>query len=64
MSARPLAVFLGALAVAGPLGYGLLSDGGGSPIAAGETMPDAEPPTLDGGGTGTISEHRGKWLPR
>jgi len=62
VSARALAVFLAVLGVIGLLGYGLLSKGNGSLIAVGETMPDAELPTLDGKGTGSISDHRGKWV--
>ena len=61
MSARALAVFLGVLAVIGLLGYGLLSKGANA-VAAGEPIPDFELPTLDGSGTGTIAEHRGKWV--
>jgi len=62
VSARSLAVFLAVLAVIGLLGYGLLTKGSGALVAVGEQMPDAELPTLDGEGTGSISDHRGKWV--
>ena len=61
MSARALAVFLGALAVIGLLSYGLLTKGS-SAVAVGQPIPDLELPKLDGTGSGGISEHRGKWV--
>jgi thiol-disulfide isomerase/thioredoxin len=61
MGAKSFAVFIGVLAVIGLLGYGLLSKAEGS-LQVGEPAPDKELPTLDGSGSGSIADHRGKWV--
>jgi peroxiredoxin len=61
MSARVLGVVISVLAVVGLLGYGLLSKGGAA-INLGDPAPDKELPTLDGTGTGKISDYRGRWV--
>jgi cytochrome c biogenesis protein CcmG/thiol:disulfide interchange protein DsbE len=61
VSARTFAVFMGVLALIGLLAFGLLSKGTDA-LAVGEPIPDAELPRLDGGGTGSIADHRGKWV--
>ncbi|MGH2991016.1 MAG: TlpA family protein disulfide reductase [Solirubrobacterales bacterium] len=61
MSARAFAVFIAALALIGLLGFGLAtkeSEG----IAVGEPAPEAELSSLEGEGTGSIAEYRGKWV--
>lgn len=49
------------LAVAGLLGFGLLSKGGAN-IAVGEAAPSGDLPRLDGNGTGSLSDYRGRWV--
>jgi cytochrome c biogenesis protein CcmG/thiol:disulfide interchange protein DsbE len=49
------------LAVIGLLGFGLLSKGEAK-IAVGDAAPDKELQTLDGTGTGSIADYRGKWM--
>lgn len=49
------------LALVGLLGFGLIAKGSGN-LEVGEPVPDAELPRLDGSGTGTISEYRGRWV--
>ena len=49
------------LAVIGLLGFGLLSKGEAK-IAVGDAAPDKELQTLDGTGTGSIADYRGKWV--
>jgi len=61
VSARALAAFLAVLAVVGLLGFGLLSKGEAK-IAVGEAVPDRELPRLAAPGTGSIGEHRGRWV--
>ncbi len=61
MGARTFAVFLGVLALIGLLGFGLLTKGE-SAVAVGEPIPDAELPTLDGAGSGSIADYRGDWV--
>jgi cytochrome c biogenesis protein CcmG/thiol:disulfide interchange protein DsbE len=61
MSARSFAVVLGVLAVIGLLGFGLLAKGETS-LALGEPVPDRALPRLEGSGTGSISDYRGKWV--
>ena len=52
---------MGVLALVGLLAFGLLSKGTDA-LAVGEPIPDAELPRLDGEGTGSIADHRGKWV--
>ena len=61
MSARTFAVSIGVLAVIGLLGYGLLTKGEEA-LAIGEPIPDTELATLDGEGTGSVSDYRGEWV--
>ncbi len=61
MSARAFAVSLGVLALIGLLGFGLLTKGGAD-IAAGEPAPEAELTQLDGSGTASLADYRGKWV--
>jgi thiol-disulfide isomerase/thioredoxin len=61
VSARSFLSFLGVLAVVGLLGFGLLSKGEAK-IELGEPVPDRELPRLPGPGTGSIGDHRGKWV--
>ncbi len=52
---------MGALAILGLLGFGLLSKGTDA-LAVGDAIPDAELPRLDGEGTGSIADYRGDWV--
>jgi cytochrome c biogenesis protein CcmG/thiol:disulfide interchange protein DsbE len=61
MSGKTFAVVMVVLAVVGLLAYGLLSKGGQT-IAAGDPAPDKELSTLDGSGSGRISDYRGRWV--
>ena len=61
MSARAFIAVLAALAIVGLLGFGLLAKGEAS-VEVGSPAPDAELPTLDGEGTGRISDYRGDWV--
>jgi cytochrome c biogenesis protein CcmG/thiol:disulfide interchange protein DsbE len=61
VSARTFLASLAVLAVIGLLGFGLLSKGEAR-IALGEPVPDRELPVLGGGGSGSIGEHRGRWV--
>jgi cytochrome c biogenesis protein CcmG/thiol:disulfide interchange protein DsbE len=61
MSARSFAVVMGVLAVIGLLGFGLLAKGETS-LALGEPVPDKALPRLEGSGSGSISDYRGKWV--
>ena len=49
------------LAVLGLLGYGLLSRGEKA-LAVGDPAPDKELATLDGSGTASLADYRGRWL--
>ncbi len=61
MSARTFAVTLGVLALLGLLGFGVVSKGSGT-LQAGDTAPTTELPVLNSDVTGSIADHRGKWL--
>ncbi|MEK6276959.1 MAG: TlpA disulfide reductase family protein [Actinomycetota bacterium] len=61
MSARSFAVFCAVLAVVGLLGFGLLSKGGAS-VDVGDPVPEGPLPRLDGNGTGTVADYRGRWV--
>ena len=52
---------MGVLALVGLLTYGLVTKGEGR-IEPGETFPTTELTRLDGGGSGAISDFRGKWV--
>jgi cytochrome c biogenesis protein CcmG/thiol:disulfide interchange protein DsbE len=60
MSARTLAVFIGALALVGLLGYGLAAKGEGT-LAVGDPIPTTELPVLGGEGAGSLADQRGRW---
>jgi cytochrome c biogenesis protein CcmG/thiol:disulfide interchange protein DsbE len=49
------------LAVIGLLGYGLLNKGAEA-LELGETVPASTLPTLDGEGSGSIADYRGRWV--
>jgi cytochrome c biogenesis protein CcmG/thiol:disulfide interchange protein DsbE len=61
VSTRSLLAFLAVLAVVGLLAFGLLNKGAAT-IAVGDPAPDKILPTLPGPGTGSIADHRGKWV--
>ncbi len=61
MSVRAFVAFLAVLAVVGLLGFGLLSKGEAE-IALGEPVPDRELPLLEGEGSGSIADYRGRWV--
>jgi thiol-disulfide isomerase/thioredoxin len=61
MSARSLAVFLAALALIGLLAFGLISKNSNA-LAIGDAPPDGSLPKLDGGGSGSIADYRGRWV--
>ena len=63
MSARTFAVVMAALAVVGLLTYGLVKKGGAS-VAIGDPIPNATTPLphLDGAGTGSVADYRGRWV--
>ena len=61
MSARAFAAALGVLAVVGLLGFGLASKGG-SQVEEGDAAPEVTLPRLDGDGTGSLADYRGKWV--
>jgi cytochrome c biogenesis protein CcmG, thiol:disulfide interchange protein DsbE len=61
VSVRAFAATLGVLAVIGLLGFGLIAKGGAE-IAVGDPAPDAELPALDGDGTGSLADYRGRWV--
>jgi cytochrome c biogenesis protein CcmG/thiol:disulfide interchange protein DsbE len=61
VSARSLAAFLGALAVVGLLGFGLLREGDAG-IDLGAPVPDEPLPRLGAPGEGSVADHRGDWV--
>ena len=63
MSVKGFAAFMGVLAVIGLLGFGLLSESEGA-LTEGDPAPGAgdELEQLDGTGTGSIADLRGKWV--
>ena len=61
MSTKAFGAFMGVLAVLALLGFGMFSGGGGS-VGSGEEVPATELPTLEGDGTGSLADHRGKWV--
>jgi cytochrome c biogenesis protein CcmG/thiol:disulfide interchange protein DsbE len=52
---------LAVLAFVGLLTFGLLSKGS-SGVALGEVAPDSPLPRLEGGGSGSLAEYRGRWV--
>ncbi|HET9198493.1 MAG TPA: TlpA disulfide reductase family protein [Solirubrobacterales bacterium] len=61
MSTRSLIAVLGVLAVVGLLVFGLASKGS-SRLQAGDAVPTASLPQLEGGGTESLADYRGKWV--
>jgi cytochrome c biogenesis protein CcmG, thiol:disulfide interchange protein DsbE len=61
VSARAFAATLGVLAVIGLLGFGLIAKGADD-LAIGDPAPDAELPMLEGGGSASLADYRGKWV--
>jgi cytochrome c biogenesis protein CcmG, thiol:disulfide interchange protein DsbE len=61
VSARTFAIFIGALAVLGVLGFGLVS-AGNPPLERGDPMPATELERLGEEGTGSLADYRGKWV--
>jgi len=61
VGARSFLIFLAVLAVVGLLGFGLLSKRG-TRVAVGDPVPDRELPRLGSEGTGSIADHRGRWV--
>ena len=61
MSARALLAFVAVLALVGLLGYGLLSKGS-TGVALGEAAPAGPLPRLEGKGSGSLADYRGRWV--
>lgn len=61
MSARSFIVVMAVLAVVGLLVYGLASKGG-SRLEEGEAAPTAALPRLEGGGSESLADYRGRWV--
>jgi len=61
LSARAVIAVLAVLALVGLLTFGLLSKGS-SRIAVGEVAPASTLPQLEGGGSGSLSDYRGRWV--
>jgi cytochrome c biogenesis protein CcmG/thiol:disulfide interchange protein DsbE len=56
-----LIAVLAVLAVVGLLAYGLLSKGS-SGVALGDVAPKGSMPRLEGGGSGSLADYRGRWV--
>jgi cytochrome c biogenesis protein CcmG/thiol:disulfide interchange protein DsbE len=61
VSARAAIAVVAVLAVVGLLTFGLLSKGS-SGIAIGEAAPASPLPRLEGGGSGSLADYRGRWV--
>jgi cytochrome c biogenesis protein CcmG/thiol:disulfide interchange protein DsbE len=61
VSARSSIAFLAVAAVLGLLAFGLLSKGSAG-IAQGDVAPAATMPRLDGSGSGSLADYRGRWV--
>ena len=61
MSARSAIAVLAVLAVIGLLTFGLLSKGSAG-IALGEVAPSSPLPSLEGDGSGSLADYRGRWV--
>jgi cytochrome c biogenesis protein CcmG, thiol:disulfide interchange protein DsbE len=61
VSVRSVIAVFAVLAAVGLLVFGLLSHGS-SRIQVGEAAPDPTLPRLEGGGEGSLREHRGEWV--
>lgn len=61
MSVRSSIAVLAVVAVVGLLVYGLVSKGS-SGVAIGDPAPSAALPKLEGAGTGSLAEYKGRWV--
>ncbi len=61
MSARSFIVVMAVLAVVGLLVFGLTSKGS-SRLEVGEAVPTAQLPRLEGGGSESLADYRGRWV--
>jgi cytochrome c biogenesis protein CcmG/thiol:disulfide interchange protein DsbE len=61
LSARAVIAVLAVLAVVGLLTFGLLSKGS-SGVAIGEAAPASPLPRLEGAGSGSLADYRGRWV--
>jgi cytochrome c biogenesis protein CcmG, thiol:disulfide interchange protein DsbE len=61
VSFRSSIALLSVVAVIGLLAFGLLSKGSAG-VAQGEVAPSASLSRLEGGGTGSLAEYRGRWV--
>jgi len=61
VSTRSFVVFVGVFAVIGLLGYGLLNKSAKA-LEPGERVPATVLPKLDGHGTGSVADYRGRWV--
>jgi cytochrome c biogenesis protein CcmG/thiol:disulfide interchange protein DsbE len=61
VSVRAFLAFLAVLALVGLLAFGLLSKGS-TGIEVGEQVPTGALPRLEGKGTGSLAEYRGRWV--
>ncbi|HET8565846.1 MAG TPA: TlpA disulfide reductase family protein [Solirubrobacterales bacterium] len=61
MSVRSSIAVLAVLALIGLLAYGLVSKGS-TGVALGDPAPAGPLPRLEGGGTGSLAEYRGRWV--
>jgi cytochrome c biogenesis protein CcmG, thiol:disulfide interchange protein DsbE len=61
VSARSSIAVLAVLAVVGLLTFGLLSKGSAS-LALGEVAPASPLPRLEGSGSGSLADYRGRWV--
>ena len=61
MSARSFVAFIAVLAVVGLLAFGLLSKGDAK-VSLGEKAPAGSLPHLDGTGSGSVADYRGRWV--
>lgn len=61
MRVRPLIAVLAVLAALGLLAYGLLSKGA-SGVALGDVAPGAAMPRLEGEGSASLADYRGRWV--
>src|SRR5262245_21451789 len=58
---RPLIAILAVLAALGLLAYGLLSKGT-SGVALGDVAPNGSMPRLEGEGSASLADYRGRWV--
>ena len=61
MSVRSSIAVLAVVAVVGLLVYGLVSKGS-SGLTQGEAAPSSSLPQLEGGGSGSLAEYKGRWV--